>query len=67
MSNVKKITLCVESFDDDAGYVAWIENEKFKGIVVQAHTLKEAFNELLISLKVKIANDYGIEIGGNYK
>jgi len=43
-------------------FVAWIENEKFKGTVVQASTPGDAWKELLISVKVKIAYDYNIQI-----
>lgn len=63
-ADTKKLTICVETFEDDAGFVAWIENEKFKGLVVQSDTLEGVFKELLTSIKVKIAHDYGIEIGG---
>ncbi len=56
--------ICIETFDDEAGYVAWIDSAKFKGIVVQASTLKGVLEELLTSVNVKIATDYGIAVGG---
>lgn len=64
MSTLKPITLCVESFEDEAGYVAWIDNEKFKGMVVQSNTFKGVLEELFTSIKVKFAYDYGITLGG---
>ena len=64
MAIASSISLCVETFNDEAGYVAWIENEKFKGLVVQADSLERVIQELFTSLKVKIAFDYGISIGG---
>ncbi|MEJ7823393.1 MAG: hypothetical protein WKF85_13805 [Chitinophagaceae bacterium] len=60
----KSIRVCVESFNDDAGYVAWIDNEKFKGIVVQANSKEKVFEELLTSVNAKFAYDFGITIGG---
>lgn len=60
----EKIMAYVESFGDEAGFVAWIDNAKFKGMVVQSNSLEGVLKELLISLKVKIAYDYGIEISG---
>lgn len=64
MATKNSIKICIETFEDDAGYVAWIDNEKFKGFVVQSDTLKGALEEILTSIKVKVACDLGIEIGG---
>lgn len=64
MAAKNSIKICIETFEDDAGYVAWIDNDKFKGIVVQSDSLKGVLEELLSSVKVKIACDLGIEIGG---
>lgn len=47
----------------EAGYIAWIDHESFKGMVVQAKSINESFEELLISFKVKLAFDYGIDPG----
>lgn len=64
MSTPKPMTVRVESFGDEAGYVAWIDNEKFKGMVVQSPSFKGVLTELFTSIKVKIAYDYGINVGG---
>lgn len=40
------------------GYVAWIES--IKGLVVQAPTHEKAYDELVTSVKVKLAFDWGI-------
>ena len=64
MPTPNSLKIVIESFEDEAGYVARIDNEKFKGIVVQSDSLKGALEELFISLKVKIACDLGIQIGG---
>ena len=58
---VLKLTAHIEPVSNSQ-FVAWIENEKFKGTVVQASTLGEAWKELMISIKVKIAYDYNIQI-----
>ena len=60
MKTPMKLIACVEPFED-AGYLAWIDHESFKGLIVQAQTAKDALRELLISLKAKIAFDYGID------
>ena len=57
-----KLNVCIEKFGS-TGYIAWIDNEKFKGMVVQADSPENARRELLISLKTKIAYDFGIHIG----
>lgn len=49
----------IESFGD-AGCIAWIDS--IKGMVVQGTEPKDTFRELLISLKVKMAHDYGVKI-----
>ena len=41
-------------------YVAWID--KIKGMVVEASSLPEVVGELITSLKVKMAYDYGMDI-----
>lgn len=64
MSTPMPLKLCVETFGDEAGYVAWIDNEKFKGMVVQSNSFKGALQELFTSMKIKIAYDYGIAVGG---
>jgi len=46
----------------DAGYVAWIDNSKNMKMAVQANTPEKAVKELLISLKVKIAYMFGVDI-----
>lgn len=63
MRNIMKLKLnaYIEHYEN-AGYVGWIENEKFKGMVVQAESAEAAHKELLISLKAKIAYDFGIEM-----
>lgn len=56
-----KLIANVESFDNH--FVAWIENTKnIKGMVVEGNSVEEVFDELLISLKVKIAYDLGVDI-----
>jgi hypothetical protein len=56
-----KLIANVESFDNH--FVAWIENTKtIKGMVVEGNSLEEVFHELLVSLKVKIAYDLGIDM-----
>lgn len=47
----------------ESEYIACIvDNKKFRGTVVQASTYEDAHRELITSIKVKIAYDYGIEI-----
>jgi hypothetical protein len=54
-----KLTLIANIEDHgEAGFIAWIEN--IKGLVVQAATMEEAHKELLTSIKVKLAFDWGI-------
>lgn len=56
-----KLVANVESYDDH--FVAWIENTRnIRGIVVEGKSAEEAMEELLVSLKVKIAYDLGIDI-----
>ena len=56
-----KLTANIEGYEG-AGYIAFIEN--IKGLVTQADTPQDAFKELIISLKVKMAMDYGFQIDG---
>jgi len=58
------LKIFIETFNDEAGYVGRIDNEKLKGIVVQSDTLKGVFEELITSLNVKLACDLGITVGG---
>ncbi|MBS1597265.1 MAG: hypothetical protein JST75_03505 [Bacteroidetes bacterium] len=46
----------------DRGYLAYIDS--IKGMVETANTPEDAMKELLISLKVKLAYDLGIEFDG---
>lgn len=56
-----KLIANVESFDNH--FVAWIENTKnIKGMVVEGNSIEEVFDELLLSLKVKIAYDLGVDV-----
>jgi hypothetical protein len=55
-----KLIANIEKHDDQ--YVAWVETAKIKGLVVQAGSLKEVMNELLISLRIKLAYTLGIEM-----
>jgi len=55
-----KLIANIEKHDDQ--YVAWVETPKMKGMVVQADSLKEVLNELLVSLRVKLAYTLGIEV-----
>jgi hypothetical protein len=55
--------IIVEGFIQQYGnnlYLGYIP--KFKGLVVQGGSIKEIKRELLTSLKVKIAYDYGLDI-----
>lgn len=54
-----KLTANIESFEDNK-YVAFIDS--IKGMVVQGDSLQDVCKELMISLKVKIAYDYGVDI-----
>lgn len=54
-----KLETRIESFNG-GGYLGWIDN--IKGIIVQGPTIENVLDELLISLKVKIAYDYDLEI-----
>jgi hypothetical protein len=51
----------IESYGDN-DFIAWIDNDKFKGTVVQADTEAQAFKKILTAVKVKIAYDYNIQI-----
>jgi hypothetical protein len=56
-----KLIANVQSFDNY--FVAWIENTRnIKGMVVEGSSVEEVMKELLMSLKVKIAYDLGIDI-----
>ena len=54
-----KLIAHIENFGD-AGYIGYVDS--IRGMVVQGSTLKEAWEELLISLKVKISHDFGIDM-----
>lgn len=54
------LTAHIEPFDH-VGFLAWINTDKFK-VVVQADSVQNAIKELLISVKVKLAYDYGINL-----
>lgn len=47
---------------EGAGYVAWIDNAKKFKMVVQADTPEQAAKELIISLKVAMAHNFGVDI-----
>jgi len=53
-----KLIANIESFDDR--YIASIES--IKGMVVQANSIENVCKELLMSLKVKISFDYGVDM-----
>lgn len=46
--------------EDQEGYIAFIE--QMPGLIETGKTKEEAFNELMISLRVKIIYDSGITI-----
>lgn len=50
----QRITIHFECFDDlpQDNYVAWLEGEDYKGIVVTANSVAECVQEIGISLKV---------------
>ena len=54
-----KLIAHIEAFNE-AGYIAYIDS--IKGMVVQGATPEEARCQLLISLRAKIAYDYGVDI-----
>lgn len=54
-----KLIANIEAFGEGR-YVAFIET--IKGMVVEGESVEEVFKELLISLKVKIAFDLGVDI-----
>jgi hypothetical protein len=57
-----KLIAIVESFGE-AGYIAWVANSKGNTIqIAQGSTASAAIRELIISLKVKCAYDWGAEI-----
>lgn len=55
-----KLTANIEKFNGVAGYTGWIE--QMPGIVAQGETREKVREELLLSLKVKLAFDYKIPI-----
>jgi hypothetical protein len=59
MANDMNLTLvaCIESYGD-AGCIGWIES--MKGLVVQADSHEKVYDELVTSVKVKLAYDWGI-------
>jgi len=60
----KTLVMHVQNFNEEAGFVAWFDNEKFRGMVVQANSLEEVLKELFVSLRIKVACDMGIELAG---
>ena len=50
----QRITIHFECFDDlpNDNYVAWIEGDDYKGMVVSANSVAECVQEIGISLKV---------------
>jgi len=52
-----KLIAKIESYGS-SGYIAWIES--MKGMVVQAETQEAVLRELLLSLKVKLSYDLGV-------
>lgn len=54
-----KFTGNLRQYSDNL-FIGWIDN--IKGLVVEASTKEDVKRELLTSLKVKIAFDYGLEI-----
>jgi hypothetical protein len=48
----KTIIIHLEYFEDLSKYVAWIEGDEYKGVVLEADSLGECIKELGISLKV---------------
>lgn len=55
------VTAYIENFGE-AGFISWIDSDKFKGLVVQGKSLDEVKVKLYNSLRVKIAYDYGLDI-----
>lgn len=53
------LTAKVESFGE-AGFVGYIDT--IKGMVVEADTPQDAVKELLLSLRAKMAFDYGVKV-----
>lgn len=59
MTNDMNLTLTAKiEYHDGEGCVGWIES--IKGLVVQAPTHEKAYDELVTSVKVKLAFDWGI-------
>lgn len=54
-----QLTAVIQNFGD-AGYIGW--TERIKGLVVQGDSIQETLNELIKSIKVKIAYDFGLDI-----
>lgn len=55
------VTAYIENFGK-AGFISWIDSDKFKGLVVQGKSLDEVKVKLYKSIRVKIAYDYGLDI-----
>lgn len=53
------VTGHIETYGENA-FMAWAEN--FKGLVVQGTSEEDVVKELIISLRAKIAFDYGLPI-----
>lgn len=47
--------------EDTEGYIAYFSDPNFKGLVETGLTKQEAFNELMVSLRVKLAYDNGLK------
>jgi len=63
---MEKIIVWIEEYDDteckEHHYLAGFTNKELRGMIESGVTVKEAFDELMISLKVKIAYDNNIDI-----
>ena len=55
------VTAYIEHFGE-AGYMSWIEGDKFKGLVVQGKNIDEVKLRLYRSLRIKIAYDYELDV-----
>lgn len=56
-----KFIAVIENYGD-AGYIAWMNNKKGHGQTAQGKTAEDALNELIISLKIKCAYEWGAQI-----
>lgn len=60
------IPICIEDYGNNM-FIAWINSDSFKGIVVQGESKEDVMKEIKISIRVKIAYDYGLSIIDNNK